>query len=782
MDDLQATLRQQPNRRVLGVFPFYLWAWNVPDPDKFDERNLERGKKLEKLNAKRADKEKPPKKFKPAGTWWRETVGEPPVIYDSAAAKVSVQQIELYLLKHGWFDAEASFEMFPIKKRQGKVVYTISAKEPYTIRSLILNIPDEALTIYTEKSRSDRNTLQAGDQFNIEKLDAERELLNQYFRNRGYYDFNKELLYFNVDSSLSAHQVDLTLGIVPRKVPYPGDPDSLVTVPYKRYTIENITIIDKPYERNKPIFTSDTLIIENYRLIDQNQLLVKPKILAQNILFKPGEYYEIANITRTYRRLSTLPIVGATSIQFFPLTEEEDNTYLRSVISITPTSKQAIAFEANGTNRGGFLGISGSANYRNKNAFGSAELFAFNISGGVEAQQLLTQSESNNPGVAGIRNNTYFNTLEFGPEISLTFPTFLLPVKAERFAKSADPKTTIRANLSYQLRPDYERTRSFGAITYLWSESDRKKWQVSPLEVSLIKIFRSPEFDAQLIEIGDPFLINSFQDHFIVDARVVYTYNTQPTGPAKKNLYFYSASIETAGNALRGLYSLSNAQKNDQGSYEVSGIAFAQYIKTQHDFRYYRNHNEKMETAYRLIGGVGVPLANLNVLPFEKSFFGGGANDIRAWQARTLGPGSYRDPQRNFDKIGDILLEANVEYRFALIDVVEAAFFLDAGNIWTINSDPARPGADFEFDRFVSEIAFGTGTGVRLNFDFFIIRLDLGLQIKDPSLDRGERWLFQSKEAYNDYIDNLNADRPSDSQLNYYRWRWNLNLGIGYPF
>src|SRR5690606_4837628 len=226
----------------------------------------------------------------------------------------------------------------------------------------------------------------------------------------------------------------------------------------------------------------------------------------------------------------------------------------------------------------------------------------------------------------------------------------------------------------------------------------------------------------------------------------------------------------------------SNTQKNENGSYEILNIPFAQYIKTLHDARYYRIHNEKMSTAYRVSGGIGIPLKNLNVLPFEKSFFGGGANDIRAWQARTLGPGSYRDPERNFDKIGDILLEANMEYRFDLIKVVEGALFIDAGNIWTINSDESRPGADFAIDRFLSEIALGAGTGLRLNFDFFLIRFDLALQMKDPSLDRGERWLFQPKSEYNSYIDNLNNDRPPNEQLDYYTWRWNFNIGIGYPF
>lgn len=780
-DNLEAAIRQKPNRKVLGLFPLYVWAYNVPDPDKMKAKNEKRLEKLQKKNEKRKAKGKDPKKLKPYGSWWRETVGEAPVVYDHEATKRSVQQLETYLLKHGWFNATVSADSV-VNGKKVTAIYRIEAKNAYSIDTLEYDIPDPKLHHYTMELREKRKTLEPGDQFNIDELNEEREALTTHFRNLGYFDFNKELIYFDVDSNMGKHTVELTLGITPRKVPYSGDPDSLIVAPYKQYKINSITVVDVPALRNQSVPFSDTLVVDGYIVVDQGQLNIKPKILYQNILFKKGEYYQLDHVTRTYRRLSSLPRVRSTSVRFNPTSDDPENTLLDCTIRLSPSPKQNISFEWRGTNRGGFLGVSGTAAYQNKNVFGGAELFNFNISGGFEAQQLLTQSGSTDDLRGNFSRDSYFNTLEFGPEVSLTFPRFLLPFKPQRFAKSSDPKTTLTANLSYQSRPDYERTRSFGSIAYKWNETSQKSWVISPVEVSLIKINRSEAFNQQLDEIGDLFLTNSFQDHFILDSRVVYTYNTQRSGSKSKNLYFYRAELEGAGNTLRGIYEMTNAQQNENGSYEALGIPFAQYVKTLHDFRYYRNHNEKMSTAYRISGGIGVPLENLNVLPFEKSFFGGGANDIRAWQARTLGPGSYRDPERNFDKIGDILLQANAEYRFDLIDVVEGAFFVDAGNIWTINADPARPGADFDVDRFMSEIAFGVGTGVRLNFDFFLVRLDLGLQIKDPALDRGERWLFQPKDKYNEYIQGLNAERPDGPQLSNYRWRWNLNLGIGYPF
>lgn len=781
-DDLLETVKQQPNRKLLSLFPFYLWAYNVPNPNNFDKRNENRLAKYQKKNAKRASKDRKPAQYKPAGTWWRETVGEAPVIFDSLAMERSTEQIRIYLVKHGWFDAEVMATVSQSKLNKTKIVtYLVTGKTPYTIRDINFEIPDSLLQAYAIKSRDERKELVQGQQFNIDKLNNEREKLNHSFRNLGYYNFNKELIYFDVDSNLNQHSVDLTLGIVPRKVPFSGNPDSLLVVPYKRYIINSITIIDFPKNRTSEITERDSIYVRDYLVIDQHQLKVKPKVLGQNILFKTKDYYQLDKITRTYRRLSSLPIVRSTRVQFTPVSDEINNKELNCTIGLTPSEKQNVALEWKGTNRGGYLGIAGNVSYQNKNIFKGAESFNFNIAGGVEAQQLLTSSEDGTSD-GSLGNNLYFNTLEFGPEVSITFPRFLLPVKAERFAKSADPKTTFTANLSYQRRPDYTRTRSFGSISYRWSETDEKQWTVSPLEVSVIKIDRSAEFDDQLEEIGDPFLTNSFQDHFILDTRVTYTLNTRDSGKRKRNFFFYRMEVETAGNLLRGLFELSDAEPDENGSYQILGINFAQYVKTIQDLRYYRIHNPKMSTVYRLAGGIGIPLKNFNSLPFEKSFFGGGANDIRAWQARTLGPGSYRDPERSFDKIGDIMIEANIEYRFTLFDILESAFFIDAGNIWTLRAEAARPGADFEFNRFLGEIAFGVGTGLRLNFDFFLIRLDLALQIKDPSLDNGERWLFQPKEKYNSYIDNLNEARPANDQLSNYSWRWNLNIGIGYPF
>ena len=204
-------------------------------------------------------------------------------------------------------------------------------------------------------------------------------------------------------------------------------------------------------------------------------------------------------------------------------------------------------------------------------------------------------------------------------------------------------------------------------------------------------------------------------------------------------------------------------------------------FRSVHDLRYYHTLNEKHSIVYRVMGGIAVPLKNLSSIPFERSFFAGGANGNRAWQARTLGPGAYYDPNNFFDKIGDIQLEGNIEYRFKLISPFEGALFTDVGNIWVLNEDN-RPGSQFKADKFLGEIAVGGGIGLRVDFSFFIIRLDVATQIKNPELPQGERWLYQKKDIYNNNIEIQNLSKPENAQLSPFKWTQQFNLGIGYPF
>ena len=273
--------------------------------------------------------------------------------------------------------------------------------------------------------------------------------------------------------------------------------------------------------------------------------------------------------------------------------------------------------------------------------------------------------------------------------------------------------------------------------------------------------------------------VNSYTDHLIVGARLQYTINTRNAEEPRRHNWFYRFSFEPAGNTLYAIDRLVDAplSTDTTGSsfYTLTGVRYAHFLKFDNDLRHYRVLGAHSNLVARVAAGVGIPLTNLNVLPFESSFFVGGANGLRAWRARTVGPGSNSAPLVAFDRIGEVRIEGNIEYRFDLIGYLEGALFVDLGNIWYLEEEPQRPGSGFDAD-FLSELAIGTGVGLRLNFDFFLVRFDLGLQTKDPSLTPGERWIFQPKDRYEQTVSELNGSPTT------YKPGLNLNLGIGYPF
>jgi outer membrane protein assembly factor BamA len=289
----------------------------------------------------------------------------------------------------------------------------------------------------------------------------------------------------------------------------------------------------------------------------------------------------------------------------------------------------------------------------------------------------------------------------------------------------------------------------------------------------------SDAFQNKIDLLNDKLLAASFQKHIISSTRYRFVYNDPHSKNKSQTSLYYDANIESAGNTLNAFYKLTNKSKDaTTNSYKIVGIQFAQYVKTQHDLRVYTKINDKSNFILRFLGGIGVPMENSSAaLPFEKSFFAGGTDKTRAWKARSLGPGSYRDSALNFDKIGEILLEGNVEYRFDLLGFLDGALFVDAGNIWLMNEDSLRPGSKFEANKFLSQIAIGAGFGIRLDLDYFLIRLDIAYPLKNPSLRDGERWFFQPKDEYNSYVNTIQNKVQLPSL-----YSPQINIGIGYPF
>lgn len=782
--DLREIIKQQPNRKFLGVFHLSLWVHNLPDPEKTARKAAQKREKHEARNKQRIAEGKQPKRYKQTfGEWLRNGLGDPPVVLDTIMAMRAADQMSLYMLKEGYFQNEVNTEITILKRKRAKVTYRIEAGPEYEIHEIRREIPDPNLE-YLASQYQPNSLLKTGQRFSVSRMDEERDQLLRIFKNEGYYDLNKDEIFFQVDSTIGGRQVDVILGIHPLRKPDPLNSDSLIDKNHVRYKINEV-IVNRSYLTPRPgapaIEATDTSYVGNYTIVGHPRLRVKPEIIVQNIRFEEGQFYSREKLENTHRSLGSLDIFHAVNVRFDRLpAANDDEGLLNCLIQLTPAKKQQLVFETRGTHNSGFFGTAGSVTYRNRNIFRGAEVFRFRISGAFEAQQLLTGTEVAGESGSGLQGQAVFNTVEFVPEVSLTIPKFLFPIAVNRIAKSARPFTEISLSYGFQRRPDFTRNMLKTIFSYRWRESDFKTWIISPLEISFIKVFKSQEFQDRLDELNDLFLNASYSDHLISAFKVSYIFNNQIL-TRRANTFYYRGNAETSGNVLNSAMALSGAERDTLGSFRLFDIRYAHYLRTDHDLRYYRRFNENSSLVFRFFGGVGVPLKNLEVLPFERSFFGGGANGIRAWQIQTLGPGSYRSVLRTFDRIGEAQLEGNVEYRQKIFNILEGALFVDAGNIWLLNENPARPGGNFQANRFISEIAIGAGVGARLNFDFFIIRFDLALQVKDPSLAPGERWVFEPKDEYNERVDNYNATNPS-RRADYYSPRLNLNLGIGYPF
>ncbi|MEY3397735.1 MAG: hypothetical protein RL220_329, partial [Bacteroidota bacterium] len=522
----------------------------------------------------------------------------------------------------------------------------------------------------------------------------------------------------------------------------------------------------------------DTIPFRNFYVLTPGEPSLKPVLLDYTTTFYKGELYNKDKVDQTYRRFSNLQVFQSVNIQLEATTDSTQNRFntLDTHIYLQPSKKQTLSVDPKLTHRDGALGVYGNLVYMNKNLFRGAERLEIRNILGFEAAQSLTQEDINQGSADQVSRNLRLNTFEIGPEVVIRIPR-IFPLSLDRFKRSNDPQTSISALLNYQGRPDYERTLS--RFTYgnsmVENPDHGSRGFVDWAEISVIKIKKSPEFEQFITDLNDAFLANSYRDHLISASRIGWIVNTQRSSSQLKYMYF-RAYLEGAGNLLYLIHKETEQPKDDFGSYEIAGIRFAQYWKAETDVRFYKVINPQNSLASRFNAGWGIPQNNLPTLPFEKSFFSGGANSIRAWQARTLGPGSYRDTTalRTYNNIGEIKLEFNFEYRFKLTEMFHGAWFVDMGNIWLQKPDPLRPGSDFNSREWLSEVAIGSGLGVRLDFEFFLVRFDFGTQIKDPSKVRGERWVWEPKTQYDEFLENIGTTRRLLDVT--------FNLGIGYPF
>lgn len=761
-------IKQKPNRKILGVVRFHLWLYNLANEEKVRKKKELWIQKRETENIKRAEKGKKLKNTdKQLFGEWLMSVGEAPVVYDSVATKKSSKQISLFLQTKGYFNNTVR-DTTILKKKKAKVTYIIKGGQPYIVNKVFYSIDDTDINEFLMRDTANC-VIKPKKNYDVDILQKERERIAAKLNNIGYFYFTKEYVVFKVDSNLNNHQLNITISIKPFAKASAEKKDSIIQTPHTKYYLNNFYIDTEYDSRGRTRTVKDTLLFQDYHILYNQKLLFKPKIIAGSIFMKKGDLYQSKESEASYKRLSELRAFRFVNISFSP-TPSQFNL-LDCYIQLNPVMKQSFTIESEGTNRGGNLGISGSFVYQNKNTFKGAELLEVRLRGGLEVQQLLTDNTTNTSNI-NIGQGIPFNTIEFGPEINLFVPRFLTPFNLET-SKSAAPKTIFNVTVNYQRRPDFSRVINKIGLSYSWKESPEKRHTITPIELSVVKVTLTSDFEKIINQTNNILIRNSYQDHFTTSTNYTFIYNDQSIGKRKNNHYL-RFNLDLSGNFLRGLYNLTNQPKNKNGSFEILDIPFSQYVRSDFDYRYYKFLGDYHQFVFRAAAGIGKPLDNLGVLPFERSFFAGGANGIRAWQIRSLGPGAYPSGF-SFDRIGDMQLEGNAEYRFKLLKQLNGAVFIDAGNIWLLHKDAVYTDAEFKVDKFVQEFAIGSGIGARLDFSFFIIRFDLGVKLRDPQFNGTDRWVIQYF-----FDDKWNANYRNLGRGDYPFL--NFNLGIGYPF
>ncbi|MEQ9062990.1 MAG: BamA/TamA family outer membrane protein [Vicingaceae bacterium] len=718
--DLYSLVKQKENKQLLWVFRFKLRFYSLFLFKKDSESKL------------------------------RTKVGEPPVIYDSSSTMNTVNIMYSYLRNKGYYESNIKYEEHQLKwnRKKLRLTYRIETGEPTVIGSIKLDIKNPYLADQLLQTRKS-SLLKKGANFDIDVLDKERTRITRLLKNQSYFFFSEDLVYYAADTGLEKRKVMLTIKL--KEDPQRLFGDSTKVDPYTTYKINDIYLsqdLDRPLLQS----ATDTLNESGYLFINGNGFSVRPKVVRRSIFLSPRDSYSLRNHESTLRRLSSLNNYQYINISYKESANRDSAYFLDCHINVSPSKPQSISVEPNLTNTGGNLGINAALSYQHRNIFRGAEALRMRFYFGLEAQSVRSQQDQ--------ALNTTFNTREFGPELSITFPKFLLPFDQDNFAKRYLPKTTTTVSYNYQERPDYTRIILNTNLNYWFKESETKSHSIQPINLSQIKIDKDTSFARRLEDIGNSALTASYEDNFITSIMYTFVYNNQVVKPGA-SYQIVRANAEFAGNLLDVMsVNVFNAPQNADGQYLFNGIPYAQFFRTYLEFI----QNFKLNQGSNLVGrsfvGLGLPYGNSFSMPFVRSFYSGGTNGIRAWRARRIGPGTIPDSitqEANVDQIGDIKIEFNLEYRFKIFSVLEGALFADIGNIWVLNNPEYDEAAQFAFDKILPDIAVGAGMGGRLNFDFFIIRLDAGWRIKDPG-----------------------SENPRAFKINYSEPV--INFAIGYPF
>lgn len=708
---LKPLLRPKPNSSILGLRP-KLFFYNLAGE---------------------------PTKDKGFRHWLRTKVGEPPVLYSKVDLEYNKKVLQNYAENSGYFNTTAVADSTR-KGKKATATYTLDPKRQYKIRNV--KFPEDSSAIAIAVRKTQRRTLLKKDEaYNLDIIKLERERIDVRLKEKGFYYFNEDYLLIQVDSTVADHQVDLIMKV---KTETPA-------LAQNQYEINKIVVYPN-YKLAKDSIVNDpkaTIQYNDFTLIDK-QNLFKPRIFDRTLYFKKGDLYNRTNHNLSLNRLVNLGTFKFVKNQF--KVADTTGNFLDAYYYLTPLPKKSIRLELLAkTNSANYTGTELNLNWSNRNLFKGAEQLTISAFGGVEVQ------------VSGQNNG--FNVYRFGTEANLIWPRIISPFQFHS-ASGFVPKTKATLGYEFQNRTKLYSLQTFkGSFGYLWKENERKEHLFNLTEIT----YASPQnvtalYQSQIDSL--PSLGKVIEKQLIFGPTYSYTY-TNTMEKRKKNTFYYNGKIDLSGN-ITGLITGANIKNGD--TKKIFDVPFSQFIKIENEFRHYLKLSEDSQIASRLIVGAGFAYGNSDQMPFIKQFFNGGTNSIRAFRARSIGPGTFdgSTTTNTFlpDQSGDVKLEFSTEYRAKIYGLVKGAVFLDAGNIWLLKDDPDKPGGKFSKD-FLNELAVGVGAGLRFDFSFLVLRTDLAFPIRKSYLADGNRWVLDKVSFGNGSWRNENLV---------------FNLAIGYPF
>lgn len=743
-DQVKKYIRQHPNKRFLGT-NFYAWIYNTANPEKHN--------------------------------WWnnfKRKAGEEPVLLDNELTSKSLENLKIFLNSKGYYSSQVSCEVDTVsKKKKAHLKYILKQNEPYYIGQLSYDCRDRFLEpiIFSDTVNT---LLKVGDMFDISVLDEERNRIATFLNDRGYYNFSVKNIEYVADTITSPRNVGVRLIIKQNLTKYDDKGKAVYDNNYV-YRINSVNIVpnyNALRARNHADYTGrmDTMEYHGLNVLFYgDEPKMKPKILRQTIPLYPNSLYNRSHINRTYQNIMQTGYFKSARVVFMDAADSirrssgyitymganginsdtvkvnyTRESYIDCNIFCTPALKQGFKVDLEGSTTSSFYGLKAGLGYQNRNIFRGAEMLE--VEGTIGYEYMKSE-------FAGKRH-----AIDLGVKARLTFPRFLF-IHTSPVGSIVAPKTKIEISYNHQNRPYYRRDLTGGSIAYSWRNRHNSSFVVRPLTVNWVNVgYIDPDYYASL---KSEYLKHSYESQMIFAITGSYVYNYQKLATSA-NQMMLRVNYEFAGNLLSGLaHMFSNP--SSEGYYKVFGIRFSQYARVDASLSGKIMLGKVTAIAGRIYGGLGVPYGNSTAIPFDRMFYAGGSNSMRGWAPRTLGPGNSKLPDDVVSptQLGDIKLEANLEFRFPIWGIFHGATFFDLGNVWFMD----RAGADyddealFRIGRFYKQLGFNTGIGIRIDIKFAVLRLDWGIRLFNPNEDPGYRWIHN------------------------FKWKNTaLNFGIGYPF